>query len=97
MKRGLEMNLKEHIQNKEETIQITEQELKILRQMKKINESVYELQELVIDYEEWGYDINKLQPFLDNYPFRKCLFDHNPSNQWGDKKNENKGKIIPVK
>tara|TARA_R100000388_G_scaffold36072_1_gene28108 strand:+ start:777 stop:1031 length:255 start_codon:yes stop_codon:yes gene_type:complete len=79
------MNLKEHIQNKEETIEINKQELKILRQMEKITNSIFELQELVIDYEEWGYDVNNIKPFLENYPFKYSLFDYKSHNQWGDK------------
>ena len=79
------MSLKEHIQNKEETIQINKHELQILKQMQKITNSIFELQELVIDYEEWGYDVNNMKPFLDNYPFQHSLFDYKVDNQWGDK------------
>jgi hypothetical protein len=79
------MYLTEHIKNKEQTIEINKQELKILKQMQKITESIFEFQELIIDYEEWGYDINDIKPFLDNYPLKYSLHDYTPSNKWGDK------------
>ena len=79
------MSLKEHIQNKEETIQINKQELQILKQMEKITNSVFELQELIIDYQEWGYNIEDIKPFKENYPFKDSIFSFNPTNHWGDK------------
>ena len=82
--KGYIMSLKERIKNKEEAINITKQQLKILKQMEKITESIFELQELVIDYEEWGYDVNNIRPFLENYPFKYSLFDYKSHNQWGD-------------
>ena len=54
--------------------------------MEKITESIFEFQELIIDYEQWGYDINDIKPFLDNYPFKHSLHDYTPENKWGDKK-----------
>lgn len=83
------MNLKERIQNKEKAIEITKHQLKILKQMEKITESIFELQELVIDYEEWGYDVNNIKPFLENYPFKHSLHDYTPDNKWGDKETNN--------
>jgi hypothetical protein len=91
------MKLQEYIKNKKDTVEIDMQELKILVQIQSITNSIFELQELIIDYEQWGYDVNNIKPFLYNYPLKHSIFDYNPNNQWGDKaveksKLSNKGK-----
>lgn len=79
------MKLQEIINNKYDTIRINETEAKILNKMKQITQSIFELQELVIDYEQYGYDVNEINEFTTNYPFKLSLDEYGPNNQWGEK------------
>jgi len=83
------MKTSELISIKQREIAVKQKEIEILTSINKINQSIFDLQESVINYEEWGVDVNDLQPFIKNYPFKLSLFDYGPNkNLWGNENNE---------
>jgi len=70
-------------------IGVKEKELEILNKINELNKLIFSIQESVIDYEEWGFDINDLESFTKNYPFKLSLFDYEPhKNIWGNENEE---------
>tara|TARA_R110002020_G_scaffold196661_1_gene397645 strand:+ start:159 stop:443 length:285 start_codon:yes stop_codon:yes gene_type:complete len=73
---------------KEREISVIQKELEILNKIYEFNKLIFSIQESVIDYEEWGFDVNNLNPFIKNYPLKLSLFEYSNKNIWGEEQGE---------
>ena len=72
-----------------------QKEIEILQKMNELSKLIYSIQESVIDYEEYGFNINDLKPFITNYPLKLSLDEYAPHRgEWGCKDHEPKEQRI---